>query len=104
MMDIVVIEDGLDLGIADTAVSKAANVLSIQLGDLEYEPTFGVDLKYFLNSEIKFQNASFKAYLIQRLTEHLVNVAQVVETVEAIYAKYSFYVGSANDIAKGLIQ
>jgi hypothetical protein len=103
MLDIVKIEDGLDLGIADTAVMKAGNVLSIQLGSLEYAPGFGVDLRYFLQDSIQFQNESFKAYLVQRLTEHQVNVSEVIEVLDSLTSKYVFSVGDANQNAKGLI-
>ena len=78
-MDIVEISDGQDLGLADTVVPKAGNVISVQLGSLDFEPTFGADLKFFLNSEFRFQNQSFKAYLIERLTQHQVNVSSTTE-------------------------
>jgi hypothetical protein len=103
MMDIVEIREGQDLGIADAAVMKAGNVLSIQLGSLEYAPDFGVDLKFFLQDSLQFQNESFRAYLVQRLTEHQINIAQVVETLETFTAMFSFSVGDANQSSKGLI-
>lgn len=106
MIDIVSIEDGEDLTVVDTAVSKAGNVLAVQLGSLEYAPTFGVDLRYFLQSGFKIQNESFKAYLVDRLVKHQINVSTVLETVETFSRKFTFKVGDANQIEgeQGLIR
>lgn len=103
MLDLVEIREGLDLQIADSVVMKAANVLRVQIGSLEYAPDFGVDLKYFLETGFQIQNESFKAYLIQRLTENQINVSQCIETLEALFSKYTFYVDDANKNLKGLI-
>lgn len=90
MTDIVSSHDGLDLGVYDTQAPKAKNILSIQLGSLEYAPDFGIDLKYFLSEEFRFQNDSFKAYLIERLANSSINVSSVIDTVEALYRTYTF--------------
>jgi hypothetical protein len=102
MLDIVTIEDGQDMGFADVTSVKAANVLSTQIGTLEYAPTFGVDLKFFLESSFQFQNESFRAYLVERLTQHQINVSEVVEVLEALSANFVFRVGDANK-AEGFI-
>ena len=93
MKDIVLIEDGQDLRIEDSAVPKAANIISVQLGSLEYAQDLGVDLKYFLQSGVQFQNESFKAYLIQRLTDQQVDVSQAIDVINKLYQKITFYVG-----------
>ena len=103
MLDIIEIKDGQDLNVIDSVVAKAANVLSIQLGSLEYAPEFGVDFKYFLDSSFQFQNESFKSYLVQRLVENQINVAQVVGTVNTFFQKYTYYVDALNTDNKGLI-
>lgn len=103
MLDIIEVSDGKDLVVMDSAVAKAGNVLSIQLGSLEYAPDFGVDLKYFLQSEFQFQNESFKAYCVQRLAESQINVSQVVELIQTLYAKYTYYVGDQKQSTGGLI-
>ncbi len=103
MLDIIEVADGKDLGVADSIVPKAANLLSVQLGALEYAPNFGVDLRYFLENPVRFQNESFKAYLIQRLTENQISVSEVLETLEALFEKYTFFVGDANQDTGGLI-
>jgi hypothetical protein len=103
MNDIIEVNDGEDLLVMDSIVAKSGNVLSIQLGDLEYNTSFGVDLRFFLTSELQFQNESFKSYLVQRLTEHQVNVAQVIETINTLFMKYTFQVGSISENNEGLI-
>lgn len=103
MLDIVEAQDGKDLRIEEASAPKAGNVLMIQLGDLEYAPEFGVDKKFFLDSTLEFQNESFKAYLIQRLTEHQVNVAGVTTSIEALLQKNVFNTGSLGQKGKGLV-
>ena len=97
MRDIARIKDGEDLGLADTEAVKASNVLSVQLGTLEYAPDFGVDLSFFLDENFNFQKESFKAYLVQRLTEHQINVSRILETVQAFVSSFVFYVGDASN-------
>jgi hypothetical protein len=103
MMDIVEASDGEDLTLFDSVVSKAGNVLSVQLGDLEYAQDFGVDLTYFLTSDFQFQNESFKAYLVQRLTESQVNVSEILDEFETLFRQYTFYVGEIKTNSGGLI-
>lgn len=88
---------GADLTVAQSEAPRAANILSTQLGSLEYAQDFGIDLRYFLESEFRIQNASFKAYLVQRLLEQHVNVVSVVDTVERLFISYTFDVGSSEN-------
>lgn len=90
MIDIIVGMPGEDLGVYDTQVEKAKNILSVQLGALEYIPDFGIDLKFFLDEEFKFQNESFKSYLIVTLANNLINVASLIEIVEPLISDYIF--------------
>ncbi len=96
--DIIEVTDDQDLTIIKSTVKKAANVLSVQLGTLEYLPLFGVDLKYFLDSELVFQNETFKAYLVERLTQHQINVAEIVDAFNTLFTKYTIGTG---DLIKG---
>jgi hypothetical protein len=103
MKDIIEANDGQDLLVMDSIVAKAGNVLSIQLGSLEYAKTFGVDLKYFLESEFQFQNDSFKSYLVRRLVESQVNVSEVLETIENLFHQYTYSVGEIKKSNEGMI-
>lgn len=93
MIDIVT-ADALGLGLFDTDVERAKNILSIQIGALEYLPDFGIDLRYFLNENFVFQNESFKSYLIERLSAYAVNVTSVDDYIDALFEKYTFNIGT----------
>lgn len=103
MKDIVGLDDGEDLTVYDSSVSKAGNVMAIQIGDLEYANEFGVDLRFFLQSEFQFQNESFKAYVVRRLIENQVNVSTVMDTVQTLLSKYTYSVGDISNSSGGLI-
>lgn len=93
---------GKDLTIVRTDVSRAANVLSVQLGSLEYAPTFGIDLAFFLTSDFQLQNESFKAYCVERLLSHRVNVVNAIEVLRQLDKSFIFGIGD-NDTGTGLI-
>lgn len=86
---------GGDLVVRESQAAKAANVLQTQLGSLEYAQQFGIDLAFFLDPDFNFQNESFKAYLIQRLSEHHINVNQVLETLDRFSQQLVFEVGAS---------
>lgn len=87
---------GSDLGVEQTEAPRAGNILSVQIGDLEYAPQMGIDLRYFLESEFRIQNESLKSYMVQRLLEQGINVVDVVEVVETVYGEATFGIGSSN--------
>ncbi len=103
LKDIVSFPSGADLQVAQSEAPRAGNILSTQLGSLEYAPNMGIDLKYFLESEFRIQNASFKAYLVQSLLEQRVNVINVIDVVESLFATYTFGVGSSEQTDGSLI-
>jgi hypothetical protein len=79
-----------DLGLIDSQAPRARNILSVQLGSLEYQKDLGIDLAFFLSEDYSFQNDSFKAYLIQVLSGFGINVSSVVETIDNLYSTYTF--------------
>ncbi len=97
MIDIVRVYPGEDLGMFDTDVERAKNILAVQIGALSYIPDFGIDLKYFLSEEFEFQNESFKSYLVQRLADYSVNVSSVVSTIENLFTSLVFNIGSSRE-------
>lgn len=88
---------GQDLQIQDTQVERAANILNTQIGALEYAPTFGIDLRYFLTSNINFQNESFQGYIVERLAAYTINVVTVVEVISQLFSTYEIKVQPAQD-------
>lgn len=100
MIDIVAIED--DIRFFDTQTTKATNILSVQLGALEYAPDLGIDLRFFLSEEFRFQNESFKSYLVQILANNGINVANLIEANENLLDRYIFELTPA-ETSGGLI-
>lgn len=88
MIDIISWDNGADLGIADTDVPRAANILSTQLGSLEYQQDLGIDLAYFLTERVKFQDDSFKSYLVRVLAVAGINVTDVSEVIHSLFSDY----------------
>lgn len=84
MIDVVVNQSG-DLDTFDTQTNRAANLLSVQLGSLEYEPTIGIDLNYFLDPAYKFMDSSFQSYIVQVLAASGINVATITADVQNLY-------------------
>lgn len=78
------------MGLYDTQTERAKNILAVQLGALTYEPTLGIDLRYFMQENLQFQNESFKSYLIQVLANYSINVASLAESIENLSVDYIF--------------
>lgn len=93
MIDIVS-ANSLGLGLFDTDIERAANLCATQIGSLEYEQEFGIDLAYFLQEDFLFQNESFQSYLIQRMAEYAINVTAINETLDSLSKTLSFSIGS----------
>ena len=79
-----------DLGILDNDAPRASNILSVQINTLYYAPDLGIDLKYFLSEDFRFQTDSFKAYLIEKLSNYSINVASIDEVVENLHRQFNF--------------
>lgn len=88
MRDIVLIEDTFDLGIDLSVVPRAKNLLSTQIGSLEYLQSFGIDISFFLNESFKFQNESFKAYIVQALADRGINVIEFLDVFHQLYGEF----------------
>ncbi len=102
MMDITHVADGDDLGFYNTQTTRAGNILSVQVGSLEYAKDLGIDLEFFLSDSFRFQNDSFKAYLIEVLANQGINVASLVDTLDSLFEKYTFVI-SPDETTTGLI-
>ncbi len=102
MIDIVSAHDGLDLGVFDTQAPRAGNILSVQAGALEYAQDLGIDLRFFLSESFKFQNESFKSYLIEILANRGINVSSLIDTVENLFRTYTFNI-APDDSSTGLV-
>jgi hypothetical protein len=86
----------------DTQTEQAANILSVQLGALEYAPDLGIDLRYFLSEKIQFQDESFKAYLIQALAQRGINVASLIVLKQDLFDQYNINI-SPQENSTGMV-
>lgn len=100
MMDIVDVSD--DIVVYDTQTNKAANILSVQLGTLEYDQDMGIDLVYFLTEGVEFQNDSFKGYIVQQLAYRGINVIDVIDIVHDLFEEYQISI-SPEDTTTALV-
>lgn len=94
MIDIFLSDAG-EFKTAEAVVFKAKNILSIQENSLEYEPDLGIDLKRFLDPDIKIQNETFEAYSVQRLAAQGVNVVSLLTDKEAFREVFNYTVVEA---------
>jgi hypothetical protein len=92
----IVSTEGDDLRISASDVPRAGNILSVQVGSLEYAPSFGVDTAFFLTSEFRLQNSSFQAHLIERLLAHQVNVVSVLSVLQQFQERLIFSIEPVN--------
>lgn len=82
--------------VADTVVFKAKNILETQENSLAYEPDLGIDLKRFLDPDVKIQNETFEAYSIQRLSEQGVNTIELLSNKETFRQIFDYKVAEAD--------
>nr|DAI34092.1 MAG TPA: baseplate wedge protein [Caudoviricetes sp.]DAU95892.1 MAG TPA: baseplate wedge protein [Caudoviricetes sp.] len=94
------IEKG-EFKVNDTIVFKAKNILETQEGSLSYAPELGIDLKRFLDPDVKIQNRTFEAYSIQKLGEQGVNPIELIVNKETFRQVFDYTVAEAEK--EGLI-
>lgn len=91
----VYIENG-EFKVNDTIVFKAKNILETQEGSLSYAPELGIDLKRFLDPDVKIQNRTFEAYSIQKLGEQGVNPIELIVNKETFRQVFDYTVAEAD--------
>lgn len=89
------IENG-EFKTSDTIVFKAKNILETQEGSLNYAPELGIDLKRFLDPDVKIQNRTFEAYSIQKLGEQGVNPIELIVNKETFRQVFEYTVAEAD--------
>ena len=94
------IEKG-EFKVNDTIVFKAKIILETQEGSLSYAPELGIDLKRFLDPDVKIQNRTFEAYSIQKLGEQGVNPIELIVNKETFRQVFEYTVAEADK--EGLI-
>lgn len=94
MIDVYI--DNGEFKASDTIVFKAKNILEVQEGSLSYAPELGIDLKRFLDPDVKIQNRTFEAYSIQKLGEQGVNPIELIVNKETFRQVFEYTVAEAD--------
>ncbi len=81
----------------DTVVFKAKNILETQEQSLAYEPNLGIDLKRFLDPDVKIQNRTFEAYSIQKLSEQGINTIELLSDKETFRQLFDYKVAETDN-------
>ena len=97
MKDIQYDETQKDLVIVSSELPRAANLIDVQLGQLYYQPDWGVDLAYFLNPDYEIQAESFEAYLLQRIGFWGMNVINFAAKQGRFLREMSFNFGQPKE-------
>lgn len=102
MIDIV-LGNSAGLQVQDVQTPRAKNILSVQVGSLEYAPELGIDLRYFLTESVKFETASFKSYLVKTLSNYGINVSSLIEAVNALWTDLTFTIDSEDQTSSTMV-
>ncbi|MDR2708640.1 MAG: hypothetical protein LBC07_01510 [Elusimicrobiota bacterium] len=81
---------------------KAQNLLEVQERSLYYAQNFGVDLAYFIESSIHFQNEVMQAHISEKLMTNYLVVAQYSAAVESFFQKHSIQISNAEVVNNAL--
>lgn len=77
-VDIYLDKDGI-LQRADTDVYKARNILAVQKTNTHYRQDLGIDLKRFIDPNVRIQFETFRSYTLQEMVQQGVRIDAVLE-------------------------
>lgn len=86
-----------DLEFVSSELSRAENLIGVQLGTLKYQPDWGVDLDYFLNPNYEIQAECFEAHLLQRIGFWGMNVLDFMHKQGSFMREMIFNFGTPKD-------
>lgn len=90
-IDIYLDKDGF-LQRADTDVYKARNILSVQKTNTYYRPDLGIDLRRFIDPNVKIQFETFRSYTLQEMVQQGVRIDAVLEMQEKLDKELNYNV------------
>lgn len=77
-VDIFLDKDGV-LQRSNTDVYKARNILSVQKTNTHYRPDLGIDLKRFIDPDVKIQFETFRSYTLQEMVQQGARIDAILE-------------------------
>lgn len=90
-VDIYLDKDGV-LQRANTDVYKARNILSVQKTNTYYRPDLGVDLRRFIDPDVKIQFETFRSYTLQEMVQQGVRIDAILEIQKDLDKKMEYNV------------
>lgn len=100
-VDIYLDEDGI-LQRADTDVYKGRNILSVQKTNTHYRPDLGIDLRRFIDPNVKIQFETFRSYTLQEMVQQGVRIDAVLELQKNLDKRLDYNVSKTS--TEGMIQ
>ena len=100
-IDIYLDKDGV-LQRADTDVYKARNILSVQKTNTHYRPELGINLKRFIDPNVRIQFETFRSYTLQEMVQQGVRIDAVLEVQEDLDKQLDYSVSRTT--TEGMIE
>lgn len=83
-----------DLEFLPSELPRAENLITTQLGDLFYQPDWGVDLAYFLDPNYTIQAEAFESYLLQKMGFWGMNILNFIAKQQKFIRQMIFNFGA----------
>ena len=90
-VDIFLDKDGI-LQRSNTDVYKARNILSVQKTNTHYRPDLGIDLKRFIDPDVKIQFETFRSYTLQEMVQQGARIDAILEVQRDLDKKMDYNV------------
>ena len=100
-IDIYLDKDGV-LQRADTDVYKARNILSVQKTNTYYRPDLGIDLRRFIDPNVRIQFETFRSYTLQEMVQQGVRMEAVLEIQKNLDKELNYTVSQTEN--EGMIE
>lgn len=100
-VDIYLDKDGI-LQRSNTDVYKARNILSVQKTNTHYRPDLGIDLKRFIDPDVKIQFETFRSYTLQEMVQQGARMDAVLEVQQNLDKELNYKVSQTEN--EGMIE
>lgn len=100
-VDIFLDKDGV-LQRSNTDVYKARNILSVQKTNTHYRPDLGIDLKRFIDPDVKIQFETFRSYTLQEMVQQGARIDAILEVQQDLDKKMDYNVSKTT--TEGMIE
>jgi len=100
-VDIFLDKDGI-LQRSNTDVYKARNILSVQKTNTHYRPDLGIDLKRFIDPDVKIQFETFRSYTLQEMVQQGARIDAILEVQRDLDKKMDYNVSKT--ATEGMIE